>query len=236
MKFKEQYIARCEGNEEVVYWIEHNLTNYITHGEREENMGEIEHILDYLLSNAAPKRLRSMSYSEAKDGADKWTKALSKKGRHYVENEDDIEIIDCPLDNGFTWVKLKSERAYQREGKLQSNCVASYYGKKHCDILSLRDKNNNPHATIELIVADKSIEQIKGKGNGEIHPKYAEYILQLFNSLDVKVREYELSNMGYYVITSTQLKTLNRMFDGVKILTFQNKYYYYKYSDLSIKL
>ena len=82
---------------------------------------DIHHIIDYLESSYAPKRIKKMSVEQAHRKAGDWTKALAKKGRDYDEElgEDIEEVLECVE---FMWVKLLSERAYQREGKLMSHC------------------------------------------------------------------------------------------------------------------
>jgi hypothetical protein len=61
-----------------------------------------------------------------------------------------------------------------------SHCVASYYGRDTV-IYSLRDSNNNPHCTIE------DGNQIKGKGNGSVDPKYIDYVVKFLEKLGMTV-------------------------------------------------
>ena len=146
---------QCNNLEQVEKWINSNLNNYLT--KNVENQDEIEHILDYLCSNIAPKRLNKMSYDEAKSNSEKWLKSMIKDNKNIVEKESDTKII-IELSNGFKWVQLISELSYKNEGVRMKHCVGSYYGK-NVKIYSLRDKNNEPHCTIE------EDTQIKGKGN-----------------------------------------------------------------------
>jgi len=75
------YAKHLSAREEVLKWINTNLKNYIgKYGTKNlENQTEIEHIIDYLISEDAPKRLKKMSYSEAKKNTEKWNKSLIKK-------------------------------------------------------------------------------------------------------------------------------------------------------------
>ena len=125
---------------------------------------EAEHVIDYMLSDKAPKRLEHATYEQMKNNTEKWNKTLIKKGKKVKETEDDVEVI-LDFGDGFKFVKLVGKKSYEREGFLMRHCVASYFGKD-TEIYSLRDNENNPHCTIEKDI------QIKGKGNGEIHPKY----------------------------------------------------------------
>ena len=87
-------------------------------------------------------------------------------------------------------VKLKGKNAFEREGYLMRHCVSSYYGKD-TEVYSLRDKDNNPHATLE------KDQQIKGKGNGSINPKYVKYIVEFLEEIGMEVGDNEMKNLGY---------------------------------------
>lgn len=115
---------------------------------------EVEHILDFLFANKV-KDVSKVSYRHFVDKAAKWQKKLEN-----VKVKDDSDGIETVLDfgDGFRFVKLVSKDSYEKEGKLMSHCVASYYGNS-AKIYSLRDASNNPHCTIE------EDNQIKGKGN-----------------------------------------------------------------------
>ncbi|WP_205597917.1 PcfJ domain-containing protein, partial [Flagellimonas sp. CMM7] len=185
------YAKGMDANQEVQTWVSTNLYNHLK--KSEENQNEIEHIIDYLVSDKAPKRLKKMSYAQAKSNTDKWNKALIKKGAKINESEKDIEIV-LELDNGFKWVKLVGENAFKREGALMRHCVSSYYGKD-VDIYSLRDKKNEPHCTVE------KDQQIKGKGNGNIHPKYISYVVSFLEWTGMEVSDNEMLNLGYINIS-----------------------------------
>lgn len=134
---------------------------------------EVEHILDFLVSDAAPKRIVKMSYEQAKTSAEKWVQAQIKRGSEIQELPSDVETV-INFDDGFRVVKLIGENAYKREGFLMRHCSASYYGRD-VEVYSLRDANNMPHCTME------KNKQIKGKGNGDIHPKYVNYVVKFWN-------------------------------------------------------
>ena len=130
MKKYIEYIInfQCNNIEEVKNWINTNLSNYLL--KNVEVQDDIEHILDYLCSDKAPKRLKKMAYKEAKSNSEKWLKTLIKKGKKIKEEADDIEII-LEQNKGFKWVKLLTDNAYTREGTLMRHCVGGggYYNK-----------------------------------------------------------------------------------------------------------
>lgn len=190
MKYREH-----EWSNEVRYWIEHNLKNYETRNN--QKVIEAEHIIDYLLSDKAPKRLKRMSIEEALHNSKRWTNALVKRGNNIIETEEDIKIIK-DLGNGLELVKLLSEDAYKREGAMMRHCAASYYTNESCYIYSIRDSKNQSHCTLEILRnKDGGINQIKGKGNGKIHPKYIKYVIKALNLLGQIIRSSELRYLGY---------------------------------------
>ena len=187
------------------------------------------------MSDKAPKRLQKMSFKEAKQNAKKWNKALMKKGNKVVETELDIETF-LELDDGFRIVKLKSKDAYLREGNLMRHCVGSYHEREGSTIYSLRDSKNQPHATIEVVVDKDEIQQCKGKGNGEIHPRYIKYVLKFFDKIDMKVRDTELRYLGYVNIEPELPRAheyIRRLFgDSAKFMSYGGNEYFYMHSNL----
>ena len=210
----ENYIKYANGmnaREEVLLWLNQTLAAHLKK-KKHLNNTQIEHIIDYLVSSAAPKRLLKMSIEQAKNAADKWTKTQQKKGANLIDTSTDIEIIH-EYANGSKIVKLLTKKAYQREGFLMAHCLGGMSPKSDIDIYSYRDKKNNPHATFEVRKEDGEITQIKGKGNGSIHPKYVMPILDFLTSIGQKPRPSEMSNLGYYHINK-DIKPLVLMIEG----------------------
>ena len=211
------YAKALNASDEVLNWINTNLSNYLNKyngkdgSKNLENQTEIEHIIDYLVSDEAPKRLKKMSYEEAKKNTDKWNKSLIKKGNEIQELENDIEIIK-DFEDGFKIVKLVGENAFKREGYLMRHCVASYFGKD-TKVYSLRDDKNMPHCTME------ENQQIKGKGNGSINPNYIKYIVAFLEEIGMSVGDNEMKNLGYI-----NVEDLKSDFDFGKL--YNDKYFY----------
>ncbi len=218
-----KYLEQTEKSE-VKNWIGSNLSNYLK--KNQENQGEIEHILDYLNSDAAPNRLRKMSYIQAKSNAEKWLKANSKKGRNIEETNEDVKIVK--RWKNMRLVKLIGENAFKREGFLMGHCVASYYGKSETSVYSLRDSKNMPHATLEVVENNSAVQQIKGKGNGAIHPKYIKYVINILEKVfKMPVRESEMTNLGYEIPPEGYLDFMRK--NNLKTLTYKmnNKEFLY---------
>jgi len=209
-KYRKYVIEFQEGNEAGLFFIDNQLSKYLE--SNQENQSEIEHILDYLYST---NKKFEIGYKTIKEKSRKWAKKLSEN----IDNSDEIEGEDYEVikdfKDGFRFVSLKTEKAYKREGLLMSHCVASYFGRDD-EIYSLRDKKNNPHATLS-----KSSQQIKGKGNGEIKPKYVEYVVSFLEELGIEVRDSEMKNLGY--VNFEEHKSECRKED-----LFRDKYFYKK--------
>ena len=157
--------------------------------DHEENQTEIETILDYLFAN--PIDISKIGYSTLLEKTEKWHKKLQSVAIKDSEEEwEDYEVF-MDFGDGFKIVQLVSKESYEREGRLMSHCVSSYYGRDS-KIYSLRDSKNLPHATIE------HGQQIKGKGNWKIDPKYIDYIVKFLEKTWMTVRENEMKNLGYY--------------------------------------
>ena len=154
---------------------------------------EAEHLLDWIEAVKPPK-LQKMRLVEAKTNADKWSKAQQAKGNDISETAKDVKLF--MEVGGFEIVQLVGENAFKREGLLMAHCCASYYGKKDTKIYSLRDNKNMPHCTIE-VTGGNNIQQIKGKGNGEIHPNYIEAVIAFLEKIGLPVRDSEMENLGY---------------------------------------
>ena len=146
MKNYIEYIKQFHNwNQNEIDFVNNQLTKYLL--ENEEDQTEIETILDFLYSN--PKKdLSKIGYKTILEKTEKWHKKLQSVSSKDNEKEwVDYEVV-LDFKDGFKFIKLISKDCYNREGKLMSHCVASYYGRDS-KVYSLRDTNNNPHCTIE---------------------------------------------------------------------------------------
>lgn len=201
-----EYAIQIGANQEVQAWCNTTLKAYTTRNLIDQT--EVEHIIDYLASNAAPKRLRKMSYTQALAGANKWSKANQKKGSNIVDGPEDIKVLH-EFSDGTYIVKLLTKKAYQREGYFMAHCVGNY-SPDTMTVYSYRDVNNYPHATFEVTKEGSEIRQIKGKGNGPIHPKYINPIITFLQIIGVQLRPSEMKNLGYYHIPENYLGILQK--------------------------
>ncbi len=73
-------------------------------------------------------------------------------------------------DDGVRIVQLQSAASLADEGDRMAHCAGGYafdVENGDCEIYSLRDANDKPRATIE-VVGGNSVEQVKGRANGDI--------------------------------------------------------------------
>ncbi len=210
-----KYAQHINADEFVQKWVKTTLKNHL---EKETpSTEEVEHILDYMV--ATGDKISKMSYKEAKSNADKWMKAQQKKGNGIIELPEDTEVV-LDFKDGFKIVKLVGENAYKREGFLMSHCVASYFGRD-VEIYSLRDKDNIPHATME------KDQQIKGKGNGDIHPKYIDYVVKFLEHVGMTVGDSEMKHLGYVNIES--------IIDDIDVKKIEKEIFHDKYFPIKKK-
>lgn len=170
---------------------------------QEGNLHErIEHVVDFMKAQVAANpeiKFDNFQADEAFKQAAEWTARLLRK-----KTEEEVEGTDYRVlknyDTGFRWSELTSENALIREGKLMGHCVGGYWTRVNSGstrIISLRDRNNEPHCTIEL--EGKRIDQIKGKQNKEVIEEYMPYVMDFLNSKIVpfnKLGEYDRKQNG----------------------------------------
>lgn len=147
-----------------------------------------------------------------------------------LRNEKSSEMEDWSgLENqitsteGYDWVSLSSRQNLARESKLMQHCVGHnphYYEEiqnGRCKIYSLRDKNNNPHCTIQVSSKDNSVIQIRGKQNTVVVPKYHRACSEFLGWLKPShVPEHDMRYLGLTRINNTVYNVLS-LPDGLEV-------------------
>jgi hypothetical protein len=112
------------------------------------------------------------------------------------------------------------------------HCVASYFDTSSSSIYSLRDSKNMSHCTLEITEDADFMNQCKGKGNGKIHHRYIDYVLKSFEFFGIKIRETELSSLGYFRpecvgASNEQVAWFIDNFGHLPTYCFNNKRFFY---------
>jgi hypothetical protein len=114
-------------------------------------------------------------------------------GKFYLpfKRDESGQLVDEKIvhrfEDGSLMVRVEDPNDLDVEGNFMHHCVGSYadsvkYGD--CTIYSLRNKFNNPEATIE-VGKDGKVKQIKGPNNSEIHDEdKVEKIAEFFEGRD----------------------------------------------------
>jgi len=188
---------------------------------RQQAEGVIDWLNAMTAENESPN-LR-MTWEEAVEAQTEWHRDIARQSRVTELTADQMlgVVSIMEFDDGFRWVDVQTEVCLQHEGTVMGHCVGQGgYTQGVSDsttkILSLRDANNNPHATIEgnsdkaIIVprnadprqmalfddsveksfVDMSIAQIKGKENRPVVRKYRDYVQEFLT-------KFGITNFGY---------------------------------------
>jgi|688.fasta_scaffold19743_10 hypothetical protein len=160
-----------------------------------DNLDEIQdffraHTLDNPNYNIGTKSLE-----EAYEDSNEWHRAMTERGsgKFYLpfKRDESGQLVDEKIvhrfEDGSMIVRVEDPNDLDVEGNFMHHCVGSYaksveYGD--CTIYSLRNKFNNPEATIE-VGRDGKVKQIKGPNNSEIHDEdKVEKIAEFFEGRD----------------------------------------------------
>lgn len=111
----------------------------------------------------------------------------------YDQKDDKIEHDDFQPapEIGDQWVKLHTTKCAEYEGTMMGNCVGGYGREVEQGstwIYSFRDKNNEPHITIEVTPQGDTVDldQIKGKRNEPPVAKYHGKVIDFLKKLGTK--------------------------------------------------
>ena len=148
------------------------------------------HVLDNPNYNLGTK-----SFQEAYDDSVEWHNAISQRGsgKFYLpfKRDESGNIVDEKIvhrfEDGSMMVRVEDPNDLDVEGNFMHHCVGSYARQVesgYCTIYSLRNKFNNPEATIE-VENDGKVKQIKGPNNSSItDDEQVEKIKEFFEGRD----------------------------------------------------
>lgn len=187
--------------------------------------GKVEHVVDFLKSQMSQNpnmNLQSFQAEEAFKQSAAWLEQLLKKKIEEEVEGKDYEVI--LTEGSFKWIKLISENALSREGRLMGHCVGGYWKQVQggaVEIYSLRDSKNEPHATIEYQPKRREINQIKGKQNKELKEEYRGTLITFLNSLKINwkdINKYDAGRNGLLLAGNKQVVDINNIPDGTVLV------------------
>jgi hypothetical protein len=186
-------IPQIVAEEVMDYCKEHGTDKYAVWIAREANKvsdfnyQELNKIMDW--AHSVRPNILSLSFEDAKQKSDEWHNNLEKNSTKEFAKRlslDEKRIMYKTLDKKhFFYLLIPSELKY--EGEYMGHCIGTnpFYSsrlrKKEIQILSLRDENNLPHVTIEMILQHDGLlrtGQISGKGNQPPIDKYQNMITE----------------------------------------------------------
>lgn len=173
----------------------------------EETENLFLHIRDWV-THTRPN-LASFDLDRAVRASDEWHRAQAGKGKGLVY--DGTGEIIHEWDDGWSVRTVTSPNDLKVEGSLMQNCVASYASAVAAGtsrIFSLRDPNNQPHATIELDGGKDAVKQIQGKQNKKPIKEYRERVgewLQAMGAFKLIVGGYGENDITFRIWESYDL-------------------------------
>ena len=175
---------------------------------------ELNSILDWMRSGEGPSPASDwsrISWPQAYGAHEKWIEQISKAAQKHMDQSKAFDGCQraCEVDGqphlaGWSWVKVLSAEALNREGALMRHCVGSYAQAVEDDelqIWSLRDPEGKPHMTIETTPTELdedededgyvdsefyglTISQVKSFGNAPPKEAHRPAIASLFSHLE----------------------------------------------------
>ena len=142
-------------------------------------------IIERLISN--PNEIFSFKkFNQIDNRYMQWLR--EQKAKYHTRGSEEGKDVKTlfEYDDGYKWQQMLTKDACEREGSYMAHCVGNYNPKTNI-IISLRDKNDEPHVTLEMqegtLINPETgrgpieINQIKGKNNS-MPKKYKDYIIR----------------------------------------------------------
>lgn len=174
---------------------------------------DVQACVPYLVSKIATgqKNIQPIPFEDALEEGHKMAERVKAEQRG--EQDNDKELVH-KYPNGWAWWSLTTPKALRRESNFMGHCVGNSgmgYGDKIANgqikIFSLRDAKNEPHCTIEYVLATKRIAQLKGAANRGIVAKYKSPVVGFLKSMIQKgeIREFNTYDLAMSDISAADL-------------------------------
>lgn len=157
-----------------------------------EAVNTLNHWVDFFntYSEQELKSLYKETLSTIEKKVKEWDEEMKKKSEK-AKKKDKGLVADKDYKfilKGKTgsWVKLLTKAAFKCEGDSMGHCVGGY-DPEDADIYSLWDNDGEPHVTIEANDKEKTVSQIKGKGNAAPVERYVADTIAFIDHLKYEV-------------------------------------------------
>jgi hypothetical protein len=153
-----------------------------------ERKNFLNHVIDFFKSKD-DDYLNKLSKKTPKDiylsEVPAWDAEMSRNAKQ-AENSLVLNVdykVVYSWNDGMKMIEHITKKACEFEGNTMGHCAGGYDPGQ---LLSLWDKKNEPHVTLE-ITKSKSVKQIKGKANAAPVDKYKPYIIEFIKKFKLKV-------------------------------------------------
>jgi hypothetical protein len=155
----------------------------------------LDHIINWFNSwqptDTRLPRLTRINFVTAATAANLWMTDVSEHLWNFVR---DKPPIIRGYEDGYHWVRLVTNLHFERESHKMSHCIGNghYYNmfkRGETEYYSLRDRQNEPHCTVEVAVSPKgyAVKQVKGNANSRPAVTYQRFIRRFFNDMRWKI-------------------------------------------------
>lgn len=181
---------------------------------------QVEHIIDYFSSmdDKELEKIYKIPYEVAVAKSKEWTKTIVKHDA-LIPDENGESLIR-EYNDKCKWVRILTPNALNIEGNRMDHCVGTYDEKVlkgKSKIYSLRDPNDRPQCTIEVVRS--FIKQIKGYNDGPVLEYYCKHVIDFIdNPIDSPYTKInDILNIGFLIDSKGKKHDLNNLPDNLTI-------------------
>ena len=137
-----------------------------------------------------PAKLYKLTISQALQASALWHDDISSRAERIRADQSsfggDPDAVQVLVDGeqGWRWVRVTSPEGLDYEGNAMGHCVGRGGYDTGATIISLRDKHNMPHCTIEWDEENGIVKQVQGRANRSIAEKYHRSVASFVNGLE----------------------------------------------------
>ena len=203
-------------------WAEHRLSQ-ATHDISGEQWNRLRDWLTALPIKRPkmPAKLHKLTIEQALEASVLWHDDMAHQSERVRADQasfpGDPNAVQVLADSrqGWWWVRVTSPEGLDYEGNAMGHCVGRGGYDTGVTIISLRDKHNMPHCTIEWDEDNRSVEQVQGRANGRVVEKYHRSVVSFINGLEPLI----VQNSGKFdhVLIKGKLVHWSKLPDGLTV-------------------